>query len=65
MIIVFNDREGVILCHGIPVRKTVNSEYNQKANIILKVFEFSKLSAFMKETLTNLFPFSSAKSTLS
>ena len=62
MVIVFYDTEGVILCHGVPVGKAINSEYYQKVNIILKVFffEFSKLSAFMKKTLTKFILFSGA-----
>ena len=52
MFIVFYDTESVILCHGVPVGKNINCEYYQKVNIILKGFEFSKLSVFMKEKLT-------------
>ena len=50
MFIVFYNRKGVILCHGVPVGKTIHSEYYQKVYIILIFFYFSKLSAFMKET---------------
>ena len=38
MFIVFYDMEGVILSNGVSVGKTINSEYYQKVNIILKVF---------------------------
>ena len=36
MFIVSYDTEGVILCHGVPVGKTINSEYYQMLNIILR-----------------------------
>ena len=36
MFIVSYDTEGVILCHGVPVDKTINSEYYQMLNIILR-----------------------------
>ena len=43
MFIVFYDMEGVILCFGVPVGKTINSEYYQKVNIILKVANVCKI----------------------
>ena len=42
MFIVFYDTEGVILCHGVPVGRTINSEYYQQVNGIVKFVEIYK-----------------------
>ena len=34
MFIVFLDTEGVILCHGVPVGKTINSEYSEYSECV-------------------------------
>ena len=42
MFIVFYDTEGVILFHGVPVGRTINSEYYQQVNGIVKFVEVYK-----------------------